>query len=361
MPRASTPRPSRCIRRALAIREKALGPDHPDTATSLNNLAVLLRCPGQATPRPSRCTARRWRSARRRWARTTPTRPPASTTWPCSTEARASYAEAEPLLPPALAIREKVLGPDHPDTRHQLQQPGRTLPDARASYAEAEPLLPPALEIREKVLGPDHPDTATSLNNLAVLYQAQGDYAEAEPLYPPCAGDPREGAGPGPPRHRHQPQQPGLAATRRQGELRRGRAAVPPRAGDPREGAGPGPPRHRRQPQQPGGAAAGARAAGGEPLFRRVLGFSSRGWVPGIRTPSRFVATWTICFASSVGAGRGRGPSRVRPGPRETASVGPAPRTLRVRPLPEAIRDVDSRAPEGRPIIAQGVSPEVPL
>jgi Flp pilus assembly protein TadD len=31
-------------------------------------------------------------------------------------------------------------------------------------------------------LGPTHPDTATSLNNLALLYDAQGKYAEAEPL-----------------------------------------------------------------------------------------------------------------------------------------------------------------------------------
>jgi hypothetical protein len=30
----------------LAIREKALGPDHPDTAMSLNNLASLLRDQG---------------------------------------------------------------------------------------------------------------------------------------------------------------------------------------------------------------------------------------------------------------------------------------------------------------------------
>ena len=29
--------------RALAIREKALGPEHPNTASSLNNLASLLR------------------------------------------------------------------------------------------------------------------------------------------------------------------------------------------------------------------------------------------------------------------------------------------------------------------------------
>ncbi|MCP4359898.1 MAG: tetratricopeptide repeat protein, partial [Chloroflexi bacterium] len=39
------------------------------------------------------------------------------------------------------------------------------------------------LAIREKVLGPEHPDTATSLNNLALLLQAQGDYEGALPYY----------------------------------------------------------------------------------------------------------------------------------------------------------------------------------
>jgi hypothetical protein len=32
--------------RALAIREKAFGPEHPDTAASLNNLAGLLYARG---------------------------------------------------------------------------------------------------------------------------------------------------------------------------------------------------------------------------------------------------------------------------------------------------------------------------
>jgi tetratricopeptide (TPR) repeat protein len=36
--------------------------------------------------------------------------------------------------------------------------------------------------IQERILGEEHPDTATSLNNLATLYQDQGKYAEAEPL-----------------------------------------------------------------------------------------------------------------------------------------------------------------------------------
>ena len=43
-----------------------------------------------------------------------------------------------------------------------------------ARYADTEPLYKRALAIREKALGPDHPDVAQSLNNLADLYSAQG-------------------------------------------------------------------------------------------------------------------------------------------------------------------------------------------
>ena len=35
----------------------------------------------------------------------------------------------------------------------------------------------------ETVLGEEHPDYATSLNNLACLYNSMGEYAKAEPLY----------------------------------------------------------------------------------------------------------------------------------------------------------------------------------
>ncbi|NJO61976.1 MAG: tetratricopeptide repeat protein, partial [Richelia sp. RM2_1_2] len=50
-------------------------------------------------------------------------------------------------------------------------------------YAEAIPLAEKALAIREKVLGKEHPDVATSLNNLAGLYESQGNYSSSEPLY----------------------------------------------------------------------------------------------------------------------------------------------------------------------------------
>jgi tetratricopeptide (TPR) repeat protein len=54
---------------------------------------------------------------------------------------------------------------------------------ARAAFAEAAPLLERALAIREKALGPEHPETATSLHSLAGLYRDQGRPGEAAPLY----------------------------------------------------------------------------------------------------------------------------------------------------------------------------------
>ena len=51
--------------RAPTIREKALGPDHPDVATSLNNLAGFIKTK-VATQTPSRCTSGRWRYERKR-------------------------------------------------------------------------------------------------------------------------------------------------------------------------------------------------------------------------------------------------------------------------------------------------------
>ena len=50
-------------------------------------------------------------------------------------------------------------------------------------YAEATEIAKRLLAIREKVLGPEHPDVGASLNTLAELYRAQGRFAESEPLY----------------------------------------------------------------------------------------------------------------------------------------------------------------------------------
>jgi tetratricopeptide (TPR) repeat protein len=55
--------------------------------------------------------------------------------------------------------------------------------DSQGKYDAAEPLYKRSLAIAEKALGPEHPGVATGLNNLAALYRAQGKYDAAEPLY----------------------------------------------------------------------------------------------------------------------------------------------------------------------------------
>ncbi|MDZ8227763.1 tetratricopeptide repeat protein, partial [Nostoc sp. ChiVER01] len=55
--------------------------------------------------------------------------------------------------------------------------------NSQGRYSEAEPLFIQALALRRQLLGDEHPNVATSLNNLANLYYSQGRYSEAEPLF----------------------------------------------------------------------------------------------------------------------------------------------------------------------------------
>lgn len=57
------------------------------------------------------------------------------------------------------------------------------LRQAKGDAPEAERLYRRALAIKERLLGSEHPDVAVTLNNLAVLFTSQVRYAEAEPLY----------------------------------------------------------------------------------------------------------------------------------------------------------------------------------
>ena len=97
-------------------------------------------------------------------------------------QATGDYDAARPYYERALAINEKVLGAEHPDTASSLNNLGFLL-QATGDYDAARPYLERALAIREKVLGAEHPDTALSLNNLGFLLDSTGDYAAARPYY----------------------------------------------------------------------------------------------------------------------------------------------------------------------------------
>ncbi len=111
----------------MALRERVLGPEHPNTATSLNNLAALHYAQG-------------------------------------------NHDAARPLYARALDIRERVLGPDHPDTATSLNNLALNHYD-QDDVQTAERLMRRALVIREARLGPDHPDTQGSRRSLAAIQE----------------------------------------------------------------------------------------------------------------------------------------------------------------------------------------------
>ena len=86
------------------------------------------------------------------------------------------------LYEQVLAERERVLGPDHPDTltiRNNLAGAYYSV----GRFGEAIELYEQVLAEYERVLGADHPDTLTVRNNLAGAYKSAGRLAEAVELF----------------------------------------------------------------------------------------------------------------------------------------------------------------------------------
>ena len=96
-------------------------------------------------------------------------------------EEQEHYAAAESLLTEALQIRRATLGEDHYETALSLSQLGRLL-QVKGDLDRAEGMLREALARRERILGPDHTGTTTTRNHLAITLQRQGNFQAAEPL-----------------------------------------------------------------------------------------------------------------------------------------------------------------------------------
>ncbi len=141
------------LRRALEIRKKQLGSEHPDVAEVLNNLGVLLKAQGKDGEAE-----------------------------PFYRRALEIDEEAELLYRRALEIRVKLLGLDHLDVVESLNNLAALLYN-QGKYRESESLFSRALDICEKQHGLDHPYVALSVNNLGMLLKVQGKYREAESLY----------------------------------------------------------------------------------------------------------------------------------------------------------------------------------
>ncbi|MEH0975282.1 FxSxx-COOH system tetratricopeptide repeat protein [Micromonospora sp. CPCC 205546] len=133
------PRASAYLEQALTDYRRVLGDDHPQTLTSVNDLASTYQAAGD-------------------------------------------LQRAILLFEQSLTDRRRVLGDDHPDTLASVNNLASTYRSA-GNLQRAIPLFEQALTDYRRVLGDDHPDTLTSVNNLAGAYRSAGDLQRAILLF----------------------------------------------------------------------------------------------------------------------------------------------------------------------------------
>lgn len=123
---------------ALVIQESRLGPDHPDLATTYNNLAIVVRRAGD-------------------------------------------YRRARQLYHKALAIREAHFGPDHEWVAETLNNLA-TVESHLGAYDESLRLQERSVEIFRITLGEDHQRYWWTRLNLGIAYLEMGDHVGALPI-----------------------------------------------------------------------------------------------------------------------------------------------------------------------------------
>ncbi|EED18934.1 kinesin, putative [Talaromyces stipitatus ATCC 10500] len=127
----------------METRKTVLGAEHPDTLTSMANLASTYRNQG------------RWN-------------------------------EAEKLEVQVMDTFKTVLGAKHPDTLISMANLASTYWN-QGRWNEAEKLEVQVMEIRKTVLGAEHPSTLISMNNLAYTLKCQGKLQDALTLMEECS------------------------------------------------------------------------------------------------------------------------------------------------------------------------------
>ncbi len=123
---------------AFEMRQKIFGLEHPDTLTSMANLAATY-----------------WNQGR--------------------------WDEAEELEVQVMETSLRVLKAEHPDTLISMINLAVTYGN-QGRWDEAEELQMQVMKTRIRVLKAEHPDTLISMGNLAVTYGNQGRWDEAEEL-----------------------------------------------------------------------------------------------------------------------------------------------------------------------------------
>ncbi|KAK4241610.1 hypothetical protein C8A03DRAFT_30191 [Achaetomium macrosporum] len=164
----------------METKKRVLGLEHPDTLTSMANLAWTYRNQG------------RWKEAEALFVQVMATSARVLGEEHPNTLAsmhnlaltyrdQGRWKEAESLFVQVMATSARVLGEEHPNTLTSMHNLALTYWE-QSRWKEAEALQVQVMETRKRVLGSEHPDTLTSVGNLASTYRDQGRWKEAEAL-----------------------------------------------------------------------------------------------------------------------------------------------------------------------------------
>ena len=130
------------FKKCVAIRLKTFGAEHPNVASSYNNMGNVWLNKGE-------------------------------------------YDKALELYEKSLAIQLKTLGTEHPHIAASYNGMGAIL-TSMAKYDNALELYDKCLAIRLKTFGAEHPDVASSYNNMGSLWYSRGEYDKALELHEKC-------------------------------------------------------------------------------------------------------------------------------------------------------------------------------
>ncbi|UEM24876.1 tetratricopeptide repeat protein (plasmid) [Skermanella mucosa] len=167
-------------RRTVEARKRLLGAEHPDTLTSMNNLAETLRAQGDHGG--ARTFQEQVLALRRRvQGDEHPHTLTSMNNLAVTLDAQGDHGGARALHEQELAICRRVQGDEHPDTLASMNNLALTL-QAQGDHGGARALHEQELALSRRVLGEEHPDTLASMNNLATTLRVQGDHGGARAL-----------------------------------------------------------------------------------------------------------------------------------------------------------------------------------
>ncbi|KNB04916.1 hypothetical protein FOXG_06903 [Fusarium oxysporum f. sp. lycopersici 4287] len=181
MRRVDMRRPKGIYQEVLELRREVLEEKHPDTISSMADLAATYHAQGRYEE-PEGIYQEVLELRREVLEEKHPDTISSMASLATIYHAQGRYEEAEKLKDKVLELRREVLGEKHPDTISSMAELAATY-HAQGRYEEAEKLKDKVLELRRDVLREKHPDTISSMASLATIYHAQGRYEEAEGFY----------------------------------------------------------------------------------------------------------------------------------------------------------------------------------